>query len=235
MSSNGFPLQWAVSFAEIDRQLIACTSAHDVYETLANNAARYVPGAQQAGITVVLRGRYGTHGATAQVVHEVDAIQYELTGGPCVEAAGGTPFVLSPDIRTDDRFPAFGSRAAAETPVRSMLSVHVQHDLEPADALNVYSTELDAFTEESRVVAIALAAQGAIAITAARTREKAIQLETALENSRDIGIAMGVLMRANTITRDAAFLLLRGASQRTHRKLSDIAREVAETGTLDIG
>lgn len=48
----------------------------------------------------------------------------------------------------------------------------------------------------------------------------------------DIGIAMGVLMKSHAITRDAAFGLLRDASQLSHRKLAEIARDVAETGTL---
>ena len=37
-------------------------------------------------------------------------------------------------------------------------------------------------------------------------------------------------MAHHQLTRDQAFDLLRLASQRTNRKLADIAREVAETG-----
>jgi AmiR/NasT family two-component response regulator len=55
---------------------------------------------------------------------------------------------------------------------------------------------------------------------------------TALQTSREIGIAMGVLMQKYKITRDEAFSLLRMASQALHRKLALIAVEVAETGEL---
>jgi AmiR/NasT family two-component response regulator len=44
---------------------------------------------------------------------------------------------------------------------------------------------------------------------------------------------MGVLMASRKITVDHAFAVLREASQRTHRRLRDIAEEVIETGTLD--
>ena len=56
----------------------------------------------------------------------------------------------------------------------------------------------------------------------------------ALKSSREIGIAMGVVMASNKVTRDQAFDLLRIVSQRTHRKLADIAVDVADTGTLDL-
>jgi hypothetical protein len=39
-------------------------------------------------------------------------------------------------------------------------------------------------------------------------------------------------MALHKVTREQAFDLLRVASQRLHRKLADIARDVAETGTL---
>ena len=46
----------------------------------------------------------------------------------------------------------------------------------------------------------------------------------ALASSRDIGLAMGVLMTRYQITREDAFDLLRIASQRTHRKLREVAK-----------
>jgi AmiR/NasT family two-component response regulator len=57
-------------------------------------------------------------------------------------------------------------------------------------------------------------------------------LETALRTSRQIGIAMGILMCRNGCTEDDAFAALRKASQRRQRKLRDIAEEVALTGHL---
>jgi hypothetical protein len=45
-------------------------------------------------------------------------------------------------------------------------------------------------------------------------------------------MAIGVLMAHHKITEDEAFTLLRLASQALHRKLRDIAAEVAETGIL---
>jgi ANTAR domain len=66
----------------------------------------------------------------------------------------------------------------------------------------------------------------------ALARERAAQPERALTTSRDIGVAMGVLMNRHKISRSQAFDLLRVASQNTNRKLADIAFDVADTGVL---
>lgn len=57
-------------------------------------------------------------------------------------------------------------------------------------------------------------------------------LRLALESNRRIGTAIGILMAQRRITDDAAFELLRSASQRGHRKLRDIAEDVVLTGAL---
>ena len=77
-----------------------------------------------------------------------------------------------------------------------------------------------------------LAAHGAIAMSAARQREQAEQLEDALRSSREIGMAMGVLMGRGGVTQDEAFTSLRNASQYLHRKLREVAAEVVDTGQL---
>jgi AmiR/NasT family two-component response regulator len=45
---------------------------------------------------------------------------------------------------------------------------------------------------------------------------------------------MGILMNQHKITRDDAFNLLKVSSQHTHRKLHDVATEVADTGALPL-
>jgi len=75
-----------------------------------------------------------------------------------------------------------------------------------------------------------LAAHGAVAMSAAREHERAEHLEEALQSSREIGMAVGVLMASGKIPQDEAFDRLRQASQNLHRKLRQIAAEVVDTG-----
>jgi hypothetical protein len=63
---------------------------------------------------------------------------------------------------------------------------------------------------------------------------RAANLDVALESNREIGVAIGVLMSQHKLTRQHAFDVLREASQRTHRKLRDVAADVTETGTIEL-
>ncbi|HZZ97211.1 MAG TPA: ANTAR domain-containing protein [Jatrophihabitantaceae bacterium] len=65
-----------------------------------------------------------------------------------------------------------------------------------------------------------------------RADETAANLQIALASNRRIGTAVGILMARHRITDDTAFDLLRVTSQRTHRKLRDIADDVVLTGAL---
>ncbi len=61
----------------------------------------------------------------------------------------------------------------------------------------------------------------------------AANLRAALASNRQIGAAIGVLMALRGLTAEQAFDLLRTTSNRTNRKLRDLADEVVRTGTLD--
>lgn len=58
------------------------------------------------------------------------------------------------------------------------------------------------------------------------------ELKRALETSRRIGMAMGILMGIHKLGPDEAFDLLRQASQNHNRKLRDVASDVVEQGCL---
>ena len=58
-------------------------------------------------------------------------------------------------------------------------------------------------------------------------------LTTALESNRDIGAAIGIVMVTRGLGSQAAFDLLRRASQSRHTKLRDVARDVVQRRGLD--
>lgn len=63
-------------------------------------------------------------------------------------------------------------------------------------------------------------------------RSRIAHLEKALETSRRIGAAIGILMATHRITDETAFQLLQRASQKRNQKLRDLAEDVLLTGTL---
>jgi hypothetical protein len=101
------------------------------------------------------------------------------------------------------------------------------------DALVLHLYADHPLDDTSRRVARLFAANLAAAVQTVHTRAKAANLERALQTSRDIGVAMGIIMARRTCTRDQAFELLRRASRAHRRKLAEIAADVADTGILE--
>lgn len=208
-----------------------------VYRMLTEAALDQVPGAQFAGITKRVHGKFSTVAASDPRVECLDRIQYRLGRGPCVEAIVEGPVLRSVDLLYDARWPVLGPQAVRSTGMRSILSLRLfleQHDVEhrTAAGLNLYSTRVGAFDETAEDVARFLVAQGALALLGAVARERADNLERAVRSNRDIGVAIGVLMAVHKITRQQSFDLLVTYSQRTNRKLAELAAEIAETGAL---
>jgi signal transduction histidine kinase/DNA-binding response OmpR family regulator len=65
-----------------------------------------------------------------------------------------------------------------------------------------------------------------------QAERRAASLEVALTTNRQIGAAIGILMHQHKITESQGFELLRDISQRTNRKLRDVADELVFTGAL---
>jgi len=228
------PQDLADSFAEVVQALIDAADARQAFETIVTLGARTVAGAEHAGITVLRRGRFDTPAATGELPRRVDAIQYSLGSGPCVDAVLDNHVYRTGDLGSDERWPEFGRRTVAETGVVSMLAFRLL--LEDDDALaglNFYSTQPHAFDESTMLSGGVFATHAAIAVAAADRQERISNLEQALASNREIGVAIGIVMSQQLVTREQAFDLLRMASQHKHRKLRDVAADVAETGRLD--
>ena len=63
-------------------------------------------------------------------------------------------------------------------------------------------------------------------MASAREHEQSEQLEQALDSSRVIGLALGILMEQSVVDRKRAFAILSIASQRRNVKLRDLAETV---------
>jgi hypothetical protein len=228
------PSEIAAMYDELGRELLWQTNPDNVFTLLTRTAVVRVPGAEHAGITRVTDTRTETVAPTGEVVKLVDQIQYDLGSGPCVDAVLKEQVFEATDLATDPRWPEFGRSAAREHGIRSILSfrLYLEDTTGLRAGLNLYSSRTAAFDDNARMIGLLLATHGALAVHAAVKTEKADNLEIALHSSREIGIAMGVLMNRHKLTREQAFDLLRVASQNTHRKLAAVARDVADAGEV---
>jgi transcriptional regulator with GAF, ATPase, and Fis domain len=222
-------------FSELGQELQTEHSLEGTLGLISKCAVKLVPAAQHAAISRGRNGRFETVGSTSELPLEVDRIQYDLSSGPCVDAAREAEIYRSGNLPADPRWPEFGRRAAAEQGIHSMLSVRLfLEDDDLVAALNLYSTAADAFDDGDEILVELLATHASMAMASARLHEQTQHLERALQSNRGIGVAMGVLMNQYKITQTEAFDLLRMASQHGHRKLVDVALEVTETGILEL-
>lgn len=192
--------------------------------------ARSSIGASHAGVTMLRRGgRLETVAPTSEVVVEADRLQYALKEGPCVAVAvTATHAVLSDDVIADERWPAWGERAA-ELGIRSMLSVELDTGERRLGALNLYGDRRRQFSHDDAHAAHLFAHHAAAAVAAAASQAG---LRRALDSRTLIGQAEGILMERFSLDEQQAFALLRRYSQDTQLRLRDVARRVVDDRTL---
>jgi ANTAR domain len=192
-----------------------------------------VPHTIGAGLTLISGDRPPrTLAASSELPARVDAIEFETGEGPCLEAIEDDDITRADDLTIDERWPKFSERTVRETPIRSMFGARIFLGGDDRGALNFYAPEPGAFTELDLGIGAVFCTLSSLALHNVLAHEKTMNLEVALESSRQIGIAMGILMSSRLITADQAFNELRQASQRLQRKVREIALEVTETGTL---
>lgn len=223
-------LELSQEFAAIGAELRGAGDHQAALRRIVDLAVKHVQGCTWASITALRDGRGHTVTATDEVARQVDALQYHFDEGPCLSAAADATDYLLFDVEDEPRWPDFARATAAESPVRSVLAFRLAGSR--AAALNLYADQPGAFGTDALDTAAILAGLTASLVALNEAGDQATQLEAALESSRSIGMALGVLMSARKLTEEQAFTLLRTASQQLHRKLRAVAAEVVETGTL---
>ena len=184
-----------------------------------------VPRAEYAGITIADRhGKLETHAATHALVYRLAAMQYQLNEGPCVDAVQGRWQPPSNDLRFDIRWPKYGP-LAADLGIMSQLGIELCDDPDLIAGLNLYSSTIGAFDDDSAEAAMLFAIQASHTLGRVMTQE---QLMDAMTTSATIGRATGVVMERFKVSADRAFELLTRVSQ-----IHDLTLEVVADQILD--
>jgi transcriptional regulator with GAF, ATPase, and Fis domain len=198
-----------------------------VLELVTELTARTVSSAAAVSVTLERDKRPFTPHASDDVARQLDDVQYDTNAGPCLDAL--TQHHPVSGVFDGSRWPAFEA-AAIEAGMKSVLSLPLVAGDKSLGALNLYSRSSDSFDETEQTTASLLAQQGAAVLANAVAFTDAAmlneQLMTALETRDLIGQAKGILMIRESCDADAAFDVLRRASQRLNQKLRDVAAAV---------
>ena len=204
----------------------------DILAEITGIATKAIPGAEATSITLVRDDRGFTAAHDGQLALDADELQYARGYGPCLDAGRTGLLMHVRDMTTEDRWPDY---AAAVVPkgVMSSLSVPLPFQGATIGALNVYAKHQDAFDETSERLGTEVASFVAVAVANAEsyaaTADLAHQMQQAMASRSVIDMAKGILMAQNRCTPDEAFTMLSHASQRSNRKLRDIAAAIVQT------
>lgn len=215
-------------FSGLARNMSDSTGLGDTLQTAVEGAIVLIDHAESACISMVRnKKRIDTPAATNDTCRRGDELQYELGEGPCLQSIHQQETVLSYDLTREDRWPTWSRRIHDERGVRSMLCVQLFITQDTLGALNLYSSQPDAFDVDDQATALALAAHIAVALSAAKEFES---LESAVANRTVIGQAEGMLMYRYRLTSTQAFAVLVRQSKASNQKLRDIASEIVSSG-----
>lgn len=217
----------AVELAEVARLADGDEDPTHVLQRIVDHAVSLVPGCTGAGLTIATREGLQTAAVSDDRVRRCHDAQFREGGdGPAVEALQyGEPRHLH-DLDRETRWPGFADEARA-CGFASCLVLPLVADDQAATALNLYAARPDVFVGTTFDVAMLFAAQGGVALHNAdlyrQAKELAEHLHRTLTTRSLIERAKGLLMARLQVGSEEAFEMLRTESQRSHRKLPDVA------------
>lgn len=215
----------ARALAEAARTISATRTLEETLEAIVSAARVSVPGFDHVGISVVHgRENVETKAATGQLVWELDAVQYGLMEGPCVDSLREAPTITAPRLRNDPRWPRYVPEAVRHG-VRSQLAYRLYSDSHTLGGLNFYSTQSDDLRDGACEIGEVFATHATVALGRAVEEDN---LNHALTTRALIGQAVGLVMARFEIGSVRAFQFLVRASSTSNIKLRDVAQEVVD-------
>jgi len=221
-------------WTRLEPSLRASTTIDGYLQAAADMTGDVIEVVGSYSFSISLYGQPVTVGTSDRAAWEADQVEFDTKAGPCVEALQTGGAVGPIDLAEEHRWPAW---TAVATLLGFSSAAGIPAEVSPGHriALNLYAPTPRAFDDVTVRRATLFAEEVARTIPAAvrivEADERASQLEQALATRPTIDQALGVLMSQNRCTRDAAFGILRRASQNRNIKLRDVAATIIERFT----
>jgi len=200
----------------------------EVYAALCSSATRLVDGCDHASLMLRRQQRFITVAATDEIARRVDELERTFQDGPCIDAILEEVPQIQSDLTTTSDWPELATEIVRTTPVRGAAGFRIVVGDQKVGALNLFSDQPGSFTEASADQGMILAAFASVTLAAMGSQHRAESLAKGLDSNREIGKAVGLMMAFHKISDDAAFQILRKASQDMNLKLTEVARQVVD-------
>ena len=203
----------------------------DVLTEITTLARKAIPAFEAASITLIRGERAFTATYDGQMALDADEMQYERGYGPCMDAALSGTLLPVDDMRSETRWPDYAATVVSRG-VLSSLSVPLPLQTELLGALNCYSRRPSSFGDDSAQAAVEVAGYVAVAVVNAmgyiQAADLAHHMQEAMASRSVIEQAKGIIMAQNRCDAEAAFDVLRRASQGRNVKIRDLAADLVE-------
>lgn len=220
----------AVTLAAMSRDLLAQNTVQRTLDRILAHTVELVDGCEHAGILLLHKGEVETVATTGELVRRSDRFQADLGEGPCFDAAsnGEQVYRIADLSSTEQRWPSYVPKAR-ELGIGSMMGFLLFTDEDEFGALDLYSSQPGAFTEQSELIGWLVASHAAVAMSSARL---GAQLHASIATRQLIGQALGIVMERFKVSEDQAFEVLKRSSQHRNVKLREIAEQITTTGEI---
>jgi GAF domain-containing protein len=209
--------------------LLSTDDLEEALRRIADSMSQGLPGRPMAGVTIRRDGQPVTVASSDANASRLDELEYSNDRGPCLDSLDNGRPVLVRDVTTERRWGRYPTEILAHG-VRSIYSQPLTANGAPIGALNLYSTTVDGFSEETRRTVQFTAGHIGLLLNAALKSAHQVQLNQqlrdALESRTVIDQAIGIVMAQQRCAADDAFAILRSASQNRNKKLAEIALEI---------
>ncbi|WP_290056851.1 GAF and ANTAR domain-containing protein [Amycolatopsis solani] len=224
----------AAVVARMSGLLLSRETVDSLLELIVVLAVTSTPAAVGAGVTLFGEdGSPATTAASGEAVRSADELQYTLREGPCLAALRDVTPMRIDDTAADRRWPRW-SAAAAESGLRSVLSVPLRSGTGCLGAIKVYSGTPGAFGPSDEHALGRLAAGAAALVAQALTNDGAKVLSErfrdALRGRDTIAMARGFLMASQGIDEEAAGERLLSLAQADGRTAAETATAILAAG-----
>jgi hypothetical protein len=195
-------------------------------------AATQVPGCAAANITVWRDGEMVSQASSHPEPASLVAMQVASGRGPLIDAVTDGSPVSCADTLTETRWPEFAA-AALRIGVRSTVTLGRRGEM--VVALSLFGLRPRAVEASQLQLAELLVAYGGALVGAVsdydESRRVAAQLRDAADARAVVDQAKGILMHALGCSADEALDRMRGVSQRSNLRATEVARRVIDAHT----
>lgn len=213
----------------LSRFFVGGADMEETLLTVSQLALKAIHGVDHAGMSLHDGEKVTTHAFTDDIAIAIDQVQYAADAGPCLEAYRTQKVVTVNDMAARDHWPGFAN-VCGEYGIKSTLALPLHANGTDLGALNLFSDSAAAFDDDTIEVATVFATTASVVLSNAKayweTYELSQQMAQAMQSRAVIEQAKGILMARSGHTDAEAFRALTSASQRSNRKVRDIAAEI---------